>query len=361
MNNNEYRLMPVKLLPAIKDALVESGKCFMPEHTWACVVAAFDRVAPAIPQSANHTRLLGLAMELREYAGNPGYSHNDYADIMSKAAEEIDGFLLAAAPERSETPADEFGQKVTMLVSEIRAAKSLAMRDSLIEKLLDLIEPNPAPTVSSSVAPSDERVSPHDVCRETERFYKQRINELEAARIAYASEFPADAEGDPDVGNIHANIRALKKQLATPSVQAVAAPVAGQGESAKKTLEASEEYLNADGESRTYKWLSTAAKDGIPEVTHAARTMMAYYCGAEFPAASPVELTDAAIEWFESNRPVDWAEEYHVKYPGVNCNSQADERLAKAVGRHLSRTAGGNGASKHSGNCLCDSCVNPLL
>ena len=33
---------------------------------------------------------------------------------------------------------------------------------------------------------------------------------LTAARIAYASEFPADAEGHPDVGNIHANIRALK-------------------------------------------------------------------------------------------------------------------------------------------------------
>jgi hypothetical protein len=37
-----------------------------------------------------------------------------------------------------------------------------------------------------------------------------RIAELEAARIAYASEFPPDAEGLPDVGSIHANIRAMK-------------------------------------------------------------------------------------------------------------------------------------------------------
>ena len=37
-----------------------------------------------------------------------------------------------------------------------------------------------------------------------------RIAELEAARIAYASEFPPDANGDPDIGNIHSNIRALK-------------------------------------------------------------------------------------------------------------------------------------------------------
>ena len=38
---------------------------------------------------------------------------------------------------------------------------------------------------------------------------------LKAARIAYASEFEPDADGDPDVGNIHANIRALKAQLST--------------------------------------------------------------------------------------------------------------------------------------------------
>lgn len=41
-----------------------------------------------------------------------------------------------------------------------------------------------------------------------------RIAELEAARIAYASEFEPDASGDPDVGNIHANIRAMKAKLA---------------------------------------------------------------------------------------------------------------------------------------------------
>lgn len=37
---------------------------------------------------------------------------------------------------------------------------------------------------------------------------------LKAARIAYASEFPPNADGEPDVGNIHANIRLLKKQCA---------------------------------------------------------------------------------------------------------------------------------------------------
>jgi hypothetical protein len=57
------------------------------------------------------------------------------------------------------------------------------------------------------------------VCAELRRQHA-RISGLEAARIAYASEFKPDADGDPDVGNIHANIRALKAQLA--STQAAA-------------------------------------------------------------------------------------------------------------------------------------------
>ena len=43
---------------------------------------------------------------------------------------------------------------------------------------------------------------------------QNRVSELEAARIAYASEFQPDAEGLPDTGNIHANIRAMKARVA---------------------------------------------------------------------------------------------------------------------------------------------------
>ena len=39
-------------------------------------------------------------------------------------------------------------------------------------------------------------------------------NEWQAARIAYANEFPLNADGEPDVVNVHANIRSLKAQLA---------------------------------------------------------------------------------------------------------------------------------------------------
>jgi hypothetical protein len=46
-----------------------------------------------------------------------------------------------------------------------------------------------------------------------------RVQQLEAARIAYAREFPPDENGDPDVCNIHANIRKLKSQVAALSAQ----------------------------------------------------------------------------------------------------------------------------------------------
>lgn len=41
---------------------------------------------------------------------------------------------------------------------------------------------------------------------------EREVSGLRAARIAYASEFPPNAYGEPDVGNIHANIRKLKAQ-----------------------------------------------------------------------------------------------------------------------------------------------------
>lgn len=56
---------------------------------------------------------------------------------------------------------------------------------------------------------------------------RERVAQLEAARIAYASEFPLNADGEPDVGNIHANIRAMNARLAAQPVAASAAGLEG--------------------------------------------------------------------------------------------------------------------------------------
>lgn len=40
---------------------------------------------------------------------------------------------------------------------------------------------------------------------------EERVASLEAARLAYASEFPPNSNGESDVGSIHENIRKLKR------------------------------------------------------------------------------------------------------------------------------------------------------
>jgi hypothetical protein len=52
---------------------------------------------------------------------------------------------------------------------------------------------------------------------------KAQLSEHKAARMAYASEFPPDADGEADVGNVHANIRALKAQLVAQTNRAASA------------------------------------------------------------------------------------------------------------------------------------------
>ena len=56
-------------------------------------------------------------------------------------------------------------------------------------------------------------------CRDEIESLRSRLAEansagFNAARIAYASEFPPNADGKPDVGSIHQNIRAMKARLA---------------------------------------------------------------------------------------------------------------------------------------------------
>lgn len=62
--------------------------------------------------------------------------------------------------------------------------------------------------------PEDELISYRDACIQAAiEAYRKRIAGLEAARFAYASEFPPNEDGDPDVGSIHENIRKLKAKL----------------------------------------------------------------------------------------------------------------------------------------------------
>lgn len=58
--------------------------------------------------------------ELRNYAGNPGYSHADYAEVMTQAADEID--RLRTEADRAERRAINFGDCLHQQILAMRAA-----------------------------------------------------------------------------------------------------------------------------------------------------------------------------------------------------------------------------------------------
>jgi hypothetical protein len=59
---------------------------------------------------------------------------------------------------------------------------------------------------------SDEAKSAIKKLEEENNKLSDRIGQFEASRIAYANEFQPNEDGEPDVGNIHANIRKLKAE-----------------------------------------------------------------------------------------------------------------------------------------------------
>lgn len=177
-----WRLLPVALHPAIEDAL--RGHCMMPITAWQDVIAAADRVQPANASSQQVCHGIAApvsvpsAIETALVKAGLCADKSEASRLLAQGAVSIEGgricragdtlpageimlrlgrtksALVLAAPERSGKTADDFGLHVTRIVHEIRRATSLAWRDSLIEQLLDRIDPNPAPAASSSAAPS---------------------------------------------------------------------------------------------------------------------------------------------------------------------------------------------------------------
>lgn len=76
--------------------------------------------------------------------------------------------------------------------------------------------------VREEVEPSEIRMHRADVMKSRIEALQAECGKLrseldahKAARIAYASEFPPDDDGQPDVGSIHQNIRKLKEEART--------------------------------------------------------------------------------------------------------------------------------------------------
>ena len=81
-------------------------------------------------------------------------------------------------------------------------------------------QPAPAALRLAEELEHDPGINRPSVVAELRRLHA-RVQVLEAALFAYASEFEPNDDGDPDVGSIHANIRAMKAKLASIGVGGV--------------------------------------------------------------------------------------------------------------------------------------------
>ncbi len=75
----------------------------------------------------------------------------DEVDALQAWAFEIIDAIADVSSKPAAASGEVFGQKVTDLIHEIRKSKSLAWRDSLVEQLIDLIEPLPEATPQHQV------------------------------------------------------------------------------------------------------------------------------------------------------------------------------------------------------------------
>ena len=76
-----------------------------------------------------------------------------------------------------------------------------------------MIDPPNRSMVSQAGGTFKDNSTPNQTLNATDTELRAEVSGLRAARMAYASEFAPDPDGLPDVGNIHANIRALKAHV----------------------------------------------------------------------------------------------------------------------------------------------------
>jgi hypothetical protein len=135
--------------------------------TWqarASIAHPIGQVSPAIGQADDsEIAPADIVIDLREYASNPGYSHNDYADTMRQAANCIESMRAmfwnyAAAPTSAVSPSDytvddsELARKIMVFIGRHTTQSMEPGADPLRDRLAErLAQWRPA------ISPSDEK------------------------------------------------------------------------------------------------------------------------------------------------------------------------------------------------------------
>lgn len=350
MNNNEYRLMPVALLPAIRDALVETGKCFQPEHVWAAIIEAHDRVSPDkylrvivksggrfVADGPNDTILVdGFQFDVAKNAGQicvrdvlDAIQHwlNEQIDEVSCADEPIDTSnpnvlfgtsVINAAPERSETPAD--------------------VRDAALEEAAKACDFHAS--WSKGEAEDEQHFEPTRKSFRTQQFQAEAcakaIRELKATPAPAVSSRAAPSDhqeyqGELDTEELDCIKRGMQR-LAAPSPTGESLSAANDGDILKVAARFIKNETMEDGR----EW-----RAGNREILEFARALLATP-SVQGVAAAGQELTDADIDrivsaavkkgdlsWLGYRKDEDGVYTVPVLSPG-------HYQLCRAIERHLS-------------------------
>ena len=203
----------VRITPAVLKA---TGKT---EATYADLVTALRLIehatAPTPDDGGGHENAYSIAIDalhrvLDESLRSAPQEPQRYRVIRARNQKDWAYVLGSEYPTEGFTTfeaAAEAGKAAAMKAApQPPAPSSDDVRDKRIAELLKRIEQHKMAYQEVAVA--------HSVQQERAEEAEARVAELEAARIAYAGEFPPDAEGFPDVGSIHQHIRAMKAALA---------------------------------------------------------------------------------------------------------------------------------------------------
>jgi hypothetical protein len=118
-----------------------------------------------------------IANELREYAGNSGYSHNDYADVMRQAAGMLEAF--ASIKDQQAQPVEQDGNAVrNAIIDDVVDALSTAYSKASYNEHVDCVEivqkmkSKPVQPGKLS-APVDQQA--HGAMPEPVHFFRQKV------------------------------------------------------------------------------------------------------------------------------------------------------------------------------------------
>lgn len=240
----------------------------------------------------------GLATELREFASNPGYSHNDYADTMRAAAAELDRRAAPVAADTEQATARDIWTLLCEHGEYTRSGNYTVIYEHHIKGIHDRITHLFTPLATPADAGAGQQPDLLNEVADVLAAQNWRGDLQERLREAAAGS-PAPVTAEPAVG-IHwsasaghwmLNVYADLPKIANKLHQFYAAP-ADRDAIRDQALEDAAKACEAWGDEKVKKWADE------PEMSEdaKARGWDAYICAAQVRALKSMERAADAAE-----------------------------------------------------------------